>query len=163
MRRPKIYPGSSLFYQAPIANGSTTDILHYIWGSVKPTFTSYIQAFAENIELLRKSNDDCQADVTLRNISRQDASPLGQELSNLPYSLSDSERKSMPHSQHDELICKETLSAAFLAISRSWLKDAYDAQQRIPNLYSTAFPSSPPQFDKFASIQTTNAILYARP
>jgi hypothetical protein len=66
----------SLFHEAPTATSSTTGDLHYTWISVEPTLPSYIRTFAQNIELLRKSKEDCYADMTLRNLSRQHTSPL---------------------------------------------------------------------------------------
>ncbi|KAJ6118382.1 hypothetical protein N7471_013849 [Penicillium samsonianum] len=43
-----------------------TNVLSHIWSSVKPTLAPHIQEFAANIELLRKSKDDCQIDARLR-------------------------------------------------------------------------------------------------
>lgn len=75
--------------------------------------------------------------------------------------MSDSEKEPVPLSQHkNESLNKETLLAAFLAISRAWSRDASDAQQQNPNLCSQAFLSSTFQFDRFASIQASNAVLY---
>lgn len=97
----------SLFHEAPTATGSTTGDLHYTWTSVEPTLPSYIRTFAQNIELLRKSKEDCHADMTLRNLSRQHTSPLDQELTIPPYPVSDSEDESMLNSQTGDSICKE--------------------------------------------------------
>jgi hypothetical protein len=36
-----------------------------VWMAVEPTLPFHIQAFARNIELLRKSKEDCQADAKL--------------------------------------------------------------------------------------------------
>jgi len=69
----------SLFNNAPTTAGSSSDSLHSIWSSGEPTLPSYIRTFAQNIELLRKSKDDCEADMALRNLSNHHTSPLDQE------------------------------------------------------------------------------------
>lgn len=37
--------------------------LHQIWTAIQPTLPPHCQTFAKNIELLRKSQSDCQADA----------------------------------------------------------------------------------------------------
>jgi hypothetical protein len=125
---------SSIFHQTP-ATATTHDILHSIWASVEPTLPAHIRTFAQNIELLRKSKSDCQADATLRSRSTQHACPVGQELANPPYPASDSENEAPHLSQNtDRSLSKETLLAAFFAISRRWIEEAQDAQRRITTL-----------------------------
>ncbi|KAJ5318263.1 hypothetical protein N7476_004683 [Penicillium atrosanguineum] len=130
---------SSIFPQAPTTT-TTHDILHDIWTSVEPTLPAHIRTFAQNIELLRKSKSDCQADAILRSRSTQHACPIGQELTNPPYPASDSEHEAPPQTA-DHSLNKETLLAAFFAISRRWMKEAQDAQRRITTL--TSFASRP--------------------
>ncbi|KAJ5367173.1 hypothetical protein N7541_001114 [Penicillium brevicompactum] len=149
----------SLFYQTRTGSATTVD-LHHIWMSIEPTLSPYVRTFAQNIELLRKSKTDCQADAILRDRAAQNTSSVDQDLTSPPYPISDSENESIRFSQHvDDSISKETLLAAFFAIGRSWSNEANDAQRRIPTLTSTSFPSSPLQFDNFGPIQISNSTL----
>lgn len=45
---------------------------YQIWESIKPTLAPHNQEFAANIELLRKSKEDCQADAKLRKSLHRD-------------------------------------------------------------------------------------------
>jgi hypothetical protein len=150
----------SLFHQTRTGSATTVD-LHHIWMSIEPTLSSYVRTFAQNIELLRKSKTDCQADAILRDRSAQNTSSVDQDLTSPPYPISDSENESIRFSQHvDDSISKETLLAAFFAIGRGWSNEANDAQRRIPTLTSTSLPSSPLQFDNFGPIPISNSTLY---
>ncbi|CEO59598.1 hypothetical protein PMG11_04270 [Penicillium brasilianum] len=95
------------------------DVLHNVWLSVEPTLPAFIRTFARNIELLRKSKSDCQADALLRSRSTQHTSPVDQDLGNPPYSASDSENENpdLPRTA-DNSLSSETLIAAFFAISQ---------------------------------------------
>ncbi|KAJ5370019.1 uncharacterized protein N7496_006111 [Penicillium cataractarum] len=131
----------SLFQQTHPTSAVTHDILHHVWKCVEPTLPPHIRTFAENVELLRKSKSDCQADAILRTRSNERASPIAQELGNPLYSMSDPESEdSLPSQNLDGSLTKETLLAAFLAISRRWVKEAHDAQRQIPTLASFLLP-----------------------
>lgn len=130
----------SLFQRTHPTAAATHDILHYVWTYVEPTLPPHIRTFAENIELLRKSKSDCQADAIFRSHSNECVSPIDQDLANPPYPVSDSEDEDPHLSQNlDGLLTKETLLAAFLAISRRWMKEAQDAQRQITTLASFSF------------------------
>jgi hypothetical protein len=150
----------SLVRQTPTDSATSLD-LHHIWMCIEPTLSPYVRTFAQNIELLRKSKTDCQADAVLRNRSAQNTSSVDQELTSPPYPVSDFENVSTRFSQHvEDSISKETLLAAFFAIGRGWSKEANDAQRRIPTLTSTSLPFSPLQLDNFEPIQISNSTLY---
>ncbi|KAJ5198759.1 uncharacterized protein N7498_007876 [Penicillium cinerascens] len=130
----------SLFQQTHPPATSTHDILHHVWTCVEPTLPPHIRTFAENVELLRKSKSDCQADAILRSRTNERASPIDQELGSPPYPASGSENED-PHLPQnlDGSLTKETLLAAFLAISRRWTNEAQDAQRQITTLASFSF------------------------
>jgi hypothetical protein len=149
----------SLFHRAQPAASSMPNFIQTVWTTVEPTLPPYIRTFARNINLLRKSKDDCQADVSLRSVA-QNTSLLDQELTGPSYPESDSENEAMPGLQrNDESIGKETLLAAFLAIGRGWSNDANEAQRRIPTLISRSLPPSSLQFHRFESIDMSSRAL----
>jgi hypothetical protein len=73
----------------------------------------------------------------LRSQSNERASPIGQELGNPLYPISNSESEdTLPSQNLNGSLTKETLLAAFLAISRRWMEEAQDAQRQITTLAS---------------------------
>jgi hypothetical protein len=52
--------------QQPLPTATEHIPYHPVWSSVEPTLPPYIRTFAKNIELLRKSKEDCQADALLQ-------------------------------------------------------------------------------------------------
>ncbi|KAJ5556021.1 hypothetical protein N7513_003663 [Penicillium frequentans] len=151
----------SLFHQTPVDSRATHDMLHHIWMSVEPTLPAHIRTFAANIELLRKSKSDCQADIILRSRSSQNTSPVDQELTGPPEPTSDSENEPTTLSQSvGDSFSKETLLAAFFAIGRGWSNEANDVQRRIPTLIPTILPSLSFRFDNFGPIQISSSTLW---
>lgn len=149
-----------LFPRAQSSASNMPNSLWCVWTTVEPTLPPYIRTFAENINLLRKSKDDCQADVSLRSVA-QDISLLDQELNEASYPESDPENEPMLGLQrNDDSIGKGTLLAAFLAIGRGWSKDATEAQRRIPTLISRSLPHSSFRFHTFEPIDMSDRALY---
>jgi hypothetical protein len=133
----------NLVRQSPTRADNVHNILHLIWATVEPTLPLSICTFAKNIERLRKSKSDCQANAILRKQSAQHTSPLDHDLSNPPYHSSDSEDETSLISAHaDEILNTETLLAAFFAVSKRWTHEAYDTQRKITTL---DFNSPPPR------------------
>lgn len=60
---------ASAVRQMPTTAEAAHDNLHHVWAAIEPTRPAHIRNFAQNIELLRKSKADCQADAMFRNRS----------------------------------------------------------------------------------------------
>jgi hypothetical protein len=62
-----LYHGTSCpFQQHATAYNIKRDACAHIWSIVEPTLSPHIRDFARNIELLRKSKEDCRIDAALR-------------------------------------------------------------------------------------------------
>ncbi|KAF3389872.1 hypothetical protein DPV78_011423 [Talaromyces pinophilus] len=84
----------SLFPRPQSSASSIANSLWSVWTTVEPTLPPYIRTFAENIDLLRKSKDDFQVDISLRTVA-QNISLLDQELTEASYPESDPENEPM--------------------------------------------------------------------
>ncbi|KAJ6087103.1 hypothetical protein N7467_006017 [Penicillium canescens] len=114
-----------------------TDIFSHIWSSVKPTLAPHIQEFAVNIELLRKSKDDCQVDARLRQSMNHHAELFDRHIDHIdPADLEtgDSQDNNEFITPEDERFTAETLIAAYNTVSKTWGRDCFIAAKRAPIL-----------------------------
>jgi hypothetical protein len=114
-----------------------SNIMSHIWSSVKPTMVPYIQEFATNIELLRKSKDDCQIDARLRQSLNDRAELHDRHVDNID--LADHEQIDAPDcddfmAPEEERLTAETLIAAYNTVTKTWGKDCFIAAKRAPVL-----------------------------
>ena len=87
-----------------------------IWAVVEPTLTPYLQNFARNIELLRKSKEDCQLDAKLRGSDGADDS-FDLDIDQLDDANMDFRDEEVFQSTDDTLDA-ETLITAYHSIAR---------------------------------------------
>ncbi|KAJ6125807.1 hypothetical protein N7471_010300 [Penicillium samsonianum] len=110
-----------------------TNILSHIWSSVKPTLAPHIQEFAANIELLRKSKEDCQIDARLRHSMNNPAELFDRHVDHMD--SADLERIDTQDNDcfvtpEDERFTAETLIAAYNTVSTTWGRDCFMAAKR---------------------------------
>jgi hypothetical protein len=95
-----------------------------IWTAVEPTLAFHNRAFARNIELLRKSKEDCQADAKMwRSVNGAADSFHDADEHELASFDSDSEETEEFFHLQDENFNAETLIAAYHSISKAWYRD----------------------------------------
>lgn len=113
-----------------------TDACVQVWGAVEPTLPFHCRAFAKNIELLRKSKEDCQADAELwKSINgAADSFPNdADEFAPANFGSDDEENEVFFHLQ-DENFNADTLIAAYHSISKVWHRETLVTGRRIPPL-----------------------------
>jgi hypothetical protein len=109
-----------------------------VWTAVEPTLEFHNRGFARNIELLRKSKEDCQADAKMWKSTNGAAESFRHDVGefepvNFP---SDEEGDEFFHLQ-DENFTAETLIAAYHSISKAWHRETLVTGRRIsPLLYA---------------------------
>lgn len=152
----------SLIQRIPMQAENPHSILHQIWTLVEPVLPAYCRTFAQNIDLLRKSKDDCQADAMFRKRNSQHMSLIDHELADPPY-FDDDSGNEPPHplSAEPESLNTETLIAALFSTSRNWAQELQDAQSHIIALAANAFHPLSLQPQYFRPIEISNNILYA--
>ncbi|KAF5017178.1 hypothetical protein F66182_10922 [Fusarium sp. NRRL 66182] len=103
---------------------------------VEPTLSPHNREFAANIELLRKSEEDCQADAKLRTSACLDDDFFDRHIVDLEPGSFDSETD-----EHDEdfqiqseNFTAETLTAAYHNVRQSWTRELTITAHRIPAL-----------------------------
>jgi hypothetical protein len=105
--------------------GAQRQAYSQIWASIEQTLTPYNRNFASNIELLRKSKEDCQADAKLRQSTNRSSNDYYDrdvdelESANL---YPDGEEENSFHLTHENFNA-ETLIAAYHSIDRMWHED----------------------------------------
>ena len=123
-----------LFSQHAATYSVKRDACAHIWSIVEPALSPHNRVFASNIELLRKSKEDCQIDAELRrNSNSQDF--FDREIDDVDLAMLDSNPEDSSYSLHEELT-SESLIAAYHSIALSWHKESLIAAQRIPNILS---------------------------
>ncbi|CAG7954145.1 unnamed protein product [Penicillium nalgiovense] len=113
-----------------------TDFFSRVWSSVKPTLAPHIQEFAANIELLRKSKEDCQVDARLRQTNHP-AEVSDRHIDHIDSADLDPEDAQDDGSfitPEDERFTAETLIAAYHTVSKTWGRDCFIAAKRAPVL-----------------------------
>jgi hypothetical protein len=113
-----------------------TDACVQAWAAVEPTLPFHNRAFARNIELLRKSKEDCQADAKLWKSANGAADSFpndGEELESANFD-SDDEGYEEFFQLQDENFNADTLIAAYHTISKAWYRETLVTSRRIPPL-----------------------------
>lgn len=116
-----------------------------LWATVEPTLSPHNRDFARNIDLLRKSKADCQADAKLRESVAVSAAydsydhDIGEVQPTDFYS--DDEEGIDPFHLQDETFKAETLIAAYDSILRIWEKELLATGRRIPPLVHGTMPT----------------------
>jgi hypothetical protein len=106
-----------------------------IWTAVEPTLAFHNRAFARNIELLRKSKEDCQADAKMwRSVNGAADSFHDADEYELASFDSDSEETEEFFHLQDENFNAETLIAAYHSISKAWYRETLVTGRWIPPL-----------------------------
>ena len=107
-----------------------------IWKIVEPTLSAHNRNFAKNIELLRKSKEDCQIDAALRkSLNNQLDESLAYDIDNMEPANEDLDIEEA-HMLIDENLNAETLITAYHSIAKSWDTETLITAQRIPALLS---------------------------
>lgn len=114
-----------LFQQHAYNITTQHDACSHIWSVIEPTLPPHNQAFARNVQLLRKSQEDCQADAALWKRSASNTHPDVHDPASLD-SLSDDDGF---YDHTDENYTAETLITAFYSIHKSWNQDITDNKQ----------------------------------
>lgn len=116
-----------------------------LWATVEPTLSPHNRDFARNIDLLRKSKADCQADAKLRESAAVSAAydsydhDIG-EIQPTDFYSEDEEGFDPVHLQ-DETFKVETLIAAYDSILKIWQKEQFATGRRIPPLAHRTTPT----------------------
>ena len=108
-----------------------------VWAIMEPTLAPHNREFAANIELLRKSKEDCQADARLRASANQDNDDFfDRHLANLDQGSFDSETDELDEDfqVQSENFTSETLIAAYHTIRQVWNRELTITAHRIPAL-----------------------------
>ncbi|OKO97720.1 ATP-dependent DNA helicase PIF1 [Penicillium subrubescens] len=114
---------------------TTTDAYVPVWAAVEPTLAFHNRAFAINIELLRKSKEDCQADAKMWKSANSAADSFHDANEDEPANFdSDSEETGEFFYLQDESFNAETLIAAYHSISKAWYQETLVTGRRIPLL-----------------------------
>jgi hypothetical protein len=123
-----------LFDQHAAASSVKRDACAHIWSIVEPALPPHNRVFASNVELLRKSKEECQIDAELRrNTNSQDS--FDREVDDVDFAILDADPEHSSCSLHEEL-STESLIAAYHSIALSWHKESLIAAQRIPHILS---------------------------
>lgn len=104
-----------------------------IWATIEPTLPPHNRNFAKNIELLRKSKEDCQADADLWKRSGCETDSLDRDIDEVQPPGWGSDDEELLEGA-DESFNAETLIAAFHSISRSWNQEILNTAQHISAL-----------------------------
>ncbi|OKO94694.1 ATP-dependent DNA helicase pfh1 [Penicillium subrubescens] len=114
-----------------------------VWTAVEPTLPFHIRAFARNIELLRKSKEDCQADAKLWKSANGAADSFHHDVDELEPATfgSDSDDAEGSFRLQDETFNAETLIAAYHSITKAWHRESLVAGRRIPPLLRATTPT----------------------
>ncbi|KAI2734368.1 hypothetical protein DTO013F2_10324 [Penicillium roqueforti] len=131
-----------------------TDFFSRVWSSVKPTLAPHIQEFAANIELLRKSKEDCQVDARLRQTNHP-AEVSDRHIDHIDSADLDPEDAQDDGSfitPEDERFTAETLIAAYHTVSKTWGRDCFIAAKRAPVLAAVCRAHASAQINPLPSV-----------
>ena len=112
--------------------------------TASPTLSPHVRDFARNIELLRKSKEDCRIDAALREkANAQDF--FDQEVDDVDIANLDSD----DDDSSPEELTPESLIAAYHSIANSWHKELTISPECLPNLSSAISPAPVLQLQSF--------------
>jgi Helitron helicase-like domain at N-terminus/PIF1-like helicase len=125
-----------LFQQHAATYPVKRDACSQIWDIVEPTLAPHNRDFANNIEMLRKSKEDCQIDAALRrNDHSQDF--FDQEIDDVALANLEADDEALAY----EGLSSESLVAAYHSIARSSYRDFAAAAQHYPGLLADIHPA----------------------
>ena len=127
-----------LFQQHAATYDVKRDACAHIWSIVEPTLSPQNRDFANNIEMLRKSKEDCQIDAALR---RNDLSQefFDQEIDDI--ALANANLEADDDAPAYEGLTSESLVATYHSIAKSWHREFTFAAQQFPNLFTDIRPA----------------------
>src|ERR1700735_5672644 len=103
-----------------------------LWTAVEPTLPPHIRDFARNIELLRKSKEDCKLDAVLRDAAGQPYDSFDRDVDELD--VQDFDLEDEDGTVRNDDVDVETLIAAYDSIRNRWNRAALLSAERIPAL-----------------------------
>jgi hypothetical protein len=126
----------ALFQENAVAVQPKRNASFQVWKIVEPTLTPYIRRFARNIELLRKSKEDSDADAKLRQVPLRSDNLFDRNIDDLQIDGFDSDPDEFL--EHlDENVSFESLIAAYHSIAKCWEREILFTERRIPALMHT--------------------------
>ncbi|KAH6692767.1 hypothetical protein BKA61DRAFT_280774 [Leptodontidium sp. MPI-SDFR-AT-0119] len=139
---------------------TTRDASAKIWKIVEPTLSPHNRNFASNIELLRKSKEDCRIDAALRRAMNTfeetfDHNLDGEVATDLDFGVEE------PLDTLNEDFSTETLIAAYHSVALSWQKESVVAAQRIPTLLAGTTYARPLQLENLLALDIFRLNTYA--
>lgn len=138
-----------------------TDAFVQIWAAVEPTLAFHNRAFARNIELLRKSKEDCQADAKMWKSANGAADSFHDAEEYEPAcSGSDSEETEELLHLQDQDFNAGTLIAAYHSISKAWYRETLVAGRRIPPLLRAIDRTRSLSLQNLQPLDIFNAAIY---
>ncbi|KAJ5091039.1 hypothetical protein N7532_009723 [Penicillium argentinense] len=107
-----------------------------VWAIIEPTLAPHNREFAANIELLRKSKEDCQADARLRASAHQEDDFFDRYTADLEQRSfnSESDEDDEDSQGQGESFTAETLIAAYHTVRQAWSRELTITAHRIPAL-----------------------------
>jgi hypothetical protein len=126
------------------------NIYSHVWALIKPTLSPHNQEFAANIELLRKSKEDCQVDAMLRQSEHRHAEVFDRHVDHLDQTDLGSDNEQNGDSiiaPEDERFTAETLIAAYYTVTKIWSRDCFVAAKRTPILADFHRAPDPPHIN----------------
>ncbi|KAH9203038.1 hypothetical protein DL95DRAFT_180650, partial [Leptodontidium sp. 2 PMI_412] len=150
----------TLFRQHAADYMTTRDASAKIWKIVEPTLSPHNSNFASNIELLRKSKEDCRIDAALRRAMNTfedtfDHNLDGEVATDLDFGVEE------PLDTLNEDFSTETLIAAYHSVALSWQKESLVAAQRIPTLLAGTADARPLQLENLLALDIFRLNTYA--
>ncbi|KAJ5761308.1 hypothetical protein N7520_008464 [Penicillium odoratum] len=125
-----------LFQEHAVAVEPKRNACSQIWAIVEPTLQPYNRTFAGNVELLRKSKEDGEADAKLRQVPIGVDSIFDRDLDELGTSNFDSDADETIDNL-DESVNVETLIAAYHSVTKTWDHEILITERRVPSLVHT--------------------------
>lgn len=116
-----------------------------VWAAVEPTLACHNRGFARNIELLRKSKEDCQADAKMWKSANGPADSLQHDVDGFDPANFDSDGEEGDEFFHLQVenFNAETLIAAYHTVSTAWHRETVVTGRRIPPLLRAITPTRP--------------------
>lgn len=104
-----------------------------VWAAVEPTLAYHSRGFARNIELLRKSKEDCQADAKMWKSANDTADSFRNDVDIFEPATfgSDGEEGDKFFHLQDENFNAETLIATYHSISKAWHRETVVTARQI--------------------------------
>jgi hypothetical protein len=135
-----------------------------VWAAVEPTLAFHNRGFARNIELLRKSKEDCQADAKMWKSANGAAESFRHDVDDFEPSFgSDEEGGDEFFHLQDENFNAETLIAAYHSISKAWHRETLLTGRRIPPLLRAITQSRSLALQNFQPLDILRTPAYATP